>query len=371
MSTLRVTAEQLTIHPHDNADALELAQVGLYRAVVAKGRYRTGDWALYIPEGSLLPDDLIEELGLTGRLAGSQKNRVKAVRLRGELSQGIVCNPQAVDNVDLAAANAEDRDFAGDLRVTKWVPPIPVHMAGEMLPAPDLIPWIEIEDIKRYPAILEPGEPVVATEKVHGTACLFTLALGERGAAPGEDGSVPGDYFVSSKGFGSKRLAIAHEPSNLYWRAIEAYGVPAAAARIAELFDTERVGVFGEVFGKGVQDLAYGATGGGERPGYAVFDVAVQTPGLLRWLDPGELADVLAKVELPAVPLLYEGPYDEAALMELATGRETVSGASEHLREGLVVRSATSRYSRITGGRAIAKFVSPAYLTRKGGTEYE
>ncbi|GAA2109471.1 RNA ligase (ATP) [Actinomadura alba] len=371
MSTLRVAAEQLTIHPHENADALELAQVGLYRAVVAKGRYRTGDWALYIPEGSLLPAELIEELGLTGRLAGSQKNRVKAVRLRGELSQGIICNPQAVDDIDLAAANADDRDFAAELGVTKWVPPIPVHMAGEMLPAPDLIPWIEIEDVKRYPTIFEPGEPVVATEKVHGTACLFTLALDERGVATGADGSVTGDYFVSSKGFGPKRLAIAHDAKNLYWRAIEGHGVLKAAARIAELFDTERVGVFGEVFGKGVQDLAYGTTAGGERPGYAVFDVAVQMPGVVRWLDPAELADVLEKVGLPAVPRLYEGPYDEAALIELATGRETVSGASEHLREGLVVRSATSRYSTVTGGRAIAKFVSPAYLTRKGGTEYE
>lgn len=55
MSTLRVTAEVLTIHEHPNADALELAQVGLYRAVVAKGAYRTGDAALYIPEQSVLP----------------------------------------------------------------------------------------------------------------------------------------------------------------------------------------------------------------------------------------------------------------------------------------------------------------------------
>jgi RNA ligase (TIGR02306 family) len=358
MSTLRVTAEQLTIHSHDNADALELAQVGLYRAVVAKGQYRTGDWALYIPEGSLLPAELIEELGLTGKLAGSAKNRVRAVRLRGELSQGIVCRPQAVDGVDLADASAESRDFAAELGVTKWVPPIPVHMTGEMVPAPDLIPWIEIEDVKRYPGIFEPGEPVVATEKVHGTACLFTLA---------DDGGT----FVSSKGFGGKRLAIAHNPANLYWRAIEAYDVPAAAARIGELYGTERVGVFGEVFGAGVQDLAYGANGRGERPGYAVFDVAVEIDGTTRWLEPQELAEVLTKIELPAVPRLYEGPYDEATLMALATGRETVSGTSAHLREGLVVRPVRERYSGISGGRAIAKFVSAGYLIRKGGTEYE
>ncbi|RAY13578.1 RNA ligase (ATP) [Actinomadura craniellae] len=355
MSTLRVTAERLTIHPHDNADALELAQVGLYRAVVAKGTYRTGDWALYIPEGALLPPELIDELGLTGKLAGSARNRVKAVRLRGELSQGIVCSPKAVADVDLATAHAADRDFAADLGVTKWVPEIPVHMAGEMVPAEDLIPWIEIEDVKRHPTIFEPGEPVVATEKVHGTACLFTLA-GEQA-------------YVTSKGFGTKRLAILHSETNLYWRAVEAHGVVAAAARIAQRYGADRVGVFGEVYGKGVQDLAYGTDGRG--PGYAAFDVAVVDAGGRRWLDPDELAGVLAEVGLPAVPRLYAGPYDQAALLELAGGRETVSGRAAHLREGLVVRPAAERYSPVTGGRAIAKFVSPAYLTRKGGTEYE
>ncbi|WP_433328423.1 RNA ligase (ATP) [Spirillospora sp. CA-294931] len=358
MSTLRVTAERLTVHPHDNADALELAQVGLYRAVVAKGRYRTGDWALYIPEGSVLPDDLIDELGLTGKLAGSGKNRVKAVRLRGELSQGIVCSPAEVNGTDLAAAHAEGRDFAAELGVTKWVPPIPVHMEGEMIAAPGLVPWIDIEDIKRYPSLFEPGEPVVATEKIHGTACALTFAGGET--------------FVSSKGFSGKRLAIRHSPSNLYWRAVEAHGVPAAAARVAEALGTGRVGVFGEVFGKGVQDLGYGAIGRGERPGYAVFDIAVEgADGAVRWLDPAELAGVLDEIGLPRVPELYSGPYDADVLLGLATGRETVSGANAHLREGLVVRTATARYSPVTGGRAIGKFVSPAYLTRKNGTEYE
>nr|WP_316043569.1 RNA ligase family protein [Actinomadura sp. CNU-125] len=91
----------------------------------------------------------------------------------------------------------------------------------------------------------------------------------------------------------------------------------------------------------------------------------------MRWLAPAELAGVLADVGLPAAPVLYEGGYDEAKLLELANGRETVSGRAEHLREGLVVRPAAERRSPVTGGRAIAKFVSPGYLTRKGGTEFE
>jgi RNA ligase (TIGR02306 family) len=360
MSTLRVTAEQLTVHPHTNADALELAQVGLYRAVVAKGAYRTGDFAIYIPEQAVLPADLIDELGLTGKLAGPAKDRVKAIRLRGELSQGVVCRPQALDGVDLAAAAASGADFAERLGVTKWVPPVPVSMSGDVVAASDLMPWIDIENIARYPDIFEAGEAVVATEKIHGSACLFTL-LAETG-----------EHLVSSKGFGGKYLALVESPANLYWRAVTAYGVPDAAAKIAARYGARRVGIFGEVFGKGVQDLAYGADATSTL-GYAAFDVSVDVGGEIRWLDPAELRTVLSDVApgLPLVPQLYTGPYDQALLLALATGTETVTGTGAHIREGIVVRSATEHRNEVVASRTIGKIVSADYLTRKGGTEYE
>lgn len=362
MSTFRVTAERLTILDHPNADALELAQVGLYRAVVAKGAYRSGQFALYIPEQAVLPAPLIEELGLTGRLAGSAANRVRAVRLRGELSQGIVCVPRALDGVDLARAAADGTDFAGLLGLTKWIPPVPVAMAGEVESAPDLIGWIEIENIKRYPDVFEPGEPVVATEKLHGTACLYTYIPGS------------GREHVSSKGFGAKSLAIEPADRNLYWRAARHHALAEAAKAIAGELGADRVGLFGEVYGAGVQDLHYGANAGQDGTlGYALFDAAVDAGGAVRFLTAAELDDLAARLfpDLPRVPELYRGPYDEAALLALASGRESVSGKAAHLREGVVVRSAVERYSDRLGGRAIAKFVSDAYLTRKGGTEYE
>ncbi|MFI7342564.1 RNA ligase (ATP) [Streptomyces sp. NPDC050085] len=355
MSTLRVTAETLTVHPHPNADALELAQVGLYRAVVAKGAYRSGDTAVYIPEQSVLPAALIEELGLTGRLAGGNADRVKAVRLRGELSQGIVCRPAALDGVDLAAAAADGTDFAPLLGITKWVPPIPPTMSGEVESAPDLLPWVDIENVRRYPDVFAPGEPVVVTEKLHGSACLLTYVAAD------------GRVHVSSKGFGSKSLALKEDPRNLYWRAIRGHGVAEAAARLAERLGARRVGIFGEVYGAGVQDLTYGADGRRDTLGYAAFDVSAEIDGEVRWLDPAEVLDG----ELPLVPRLFTGPYDIDRVLELASGRETVSGGQLHLREGVVVRAAAERYSPVTGGRALVKAVSPAYLTRKGGTEYE
>ncbi|MFC8277008.1 RNA ligase (ATP) [Streptomyces sp. NPDC057271] len=356
MSTLRVTAETLAVHAHPNADALELAQVGLYRAVVAKGAYRSGDVAVYIPEQAVLPTALVDELGLTGRLAGKASDRVKAVRLRGELSQGIVCRPKALADVDLAAAAAEGTDFAELLGITKWVPPIPPTMSGDVEVAPDLLPWVDIENLQRYPDIFEPGEPVVLTEKLHGTACLTTYSAGD------------GRVQVSSKGFGAKGLALQEDPRNLYWRAVHGHGVPAVAARLAARLGARRVGLFGEVYGAGVQDLGYGANARGEQVGYAVFDVSAEIDGQVRWLDP---AEVLEAGELPLVPRLYTGPYDLDVVVGLASGRETVSGRDLHLREGVVIRPVTERYSPVVGGRAIAKAVSPAYLTRKGGTEYE
>ncbi|MEV0760018.1 RNA ligase (ATP) [Nocardia sp. NPDC050435] len=363
MSTLSVTVEKLVVHPHPNADRLELAQVGLFRAVVAKGEFTTGDYALYIPEQARLPEALIAELGLTGKLAGAQHNRVKTVRLRGEVSQGIVCRPAALAGTDLAAAEAARTDFAEALGITKWVPPIPVSMSGQVEPAPELIRWIDVENIKRYPDIFEPGEPVVATEKVHGTACLVTyLRDGDR-------------VLVSSKGVGGQSLALVHAPGNLYWRAAQRHGLAEAARKLSAALDLERVAFFGEVYGQGVQDLHYGATAAqDETLGYALFDLVIDpAPEPVRWLSRAEIEATLGDlgIEVPLAPVLYEGPYDIEALLGLAEGAETVSGTAAHLREGLVVRPASERYAPVLGGRAIGKIVSNAYLLRDGGTEYE
>ncbi|MFC6012216.1 RNA ligase (ATP) [Nocardia lasii] len=363
MSTLRVTAERLVVLPHPNADRLELAQVGLYRAVVAKGQYTTGEHAVYIPEQSVLPDELIAELGLTGKLAGLLRNRVKAVRLRGEVSQGIVCTPSALAGVDLVAAADARTDFAAALGIVKWVPPVPVSMSGQVESAPDLLRWVDIENIRRLPEIFTAGEPVVATEKIHGTACLLThVRDGDR-------------ILVSSKGVGGRSLSLTASETNLYWRAIRAHGLDEAARKIAAALDADRVGFFGEVYGAGVQDLHYGASAAhDESLGFGLFDVAVAVGGQpVRWLGHHEITTLLADLGLgvPRVPVLYEGAYDAEMLMALAEGTETVSGEGTNIREGLVVRPVTERHSPILGGRAIGKLVSAAYLLRDGGTEYE
>jgi RNA ligase (TIGR02306 family) len=353
MSTFAVTAERLEVLPHPNADALELARVGAYHAVVRRGEYTTGDVAVYIPEQAILPADLITELGLTGRLAGPDANRVKAVRLRGELSQGIVCRPASLNSDELDSALECVRDFSDALSITKWVPTPPSSFNGELVSAPDFMPWIDIENIKRYPDIFVEGETVQATEKLHGSACCVTW-----------DSSA--GLMVSSKGLGSKYSAIVETAGNVYWRAVRTNGLADVCALIATRHNASRVGLYGEVYGPGIQDLHYGL----DTPGFACFDARIvdtDNPGG-RWLERVELQTVTTGL-CNVVPTLYEGVYDFELLSAIAEGTETVSGSTHHLREGLVMRAVPERSSN--HGRAIAKLVSGAYLTRKGGTEFE
>ena len=184
MAEFEAKVYKLIIEPHPNADRLELAVVGDYRSIVMKGQFKTGDLGVYIPEAAVCPDWLIAEMGLEGKLAGKQKNRVKAVKLRGILSQGLVypvlemsvngeprysvCgegwkNPESMnDNIDVEVGSVVT-EFLG---ITKYEPPIPVHMAGEVFNAHGYTLKYDIENYKRYPEVLQDGELVIFTEKI-------------------------------------------------------------------------------------------------------------------------------------------------------------------------------------------------------------
>ena len=350
MATFESRIHALRIEPHPNADRLELAAVGGFRCIVGKGSFADGDLAAYIPEGAVCPDWLIAELGLEGRLAGKRRNRVKAVKLRGVLSQGLVYPVR--DGAIRGRAVAEGDDVTALLDLVKYEPPIPIAMQGEVRPAHGATLHYDIENFKKYPDALRPGEPVVITEKLHGSWCCL-------GRHP-DHGPV-----VTSKGMSDRGLVLELDDANrnnLYvraWRSHEA-AFERARARIAA--PDEPFYVLGEVYGRGVQDLHYDEP----NPTFAVFDAYVGAPGRGRYLAAGELEERLGDL-FPLVPVLYQGPFSEAVLLE-HTGGATVLGGG-HVREGVVVKPAAERESAELG-RVILKNVSGDYLTRRGGTEY-
>ena len=358
MSAFSVPVLEYVAEPHPNADALELAVIGGWRAACRIGQFKSGQKVAYIPEGSLLPWDLVVELNLHDppRLAGPDRNRVKAIRLRGVLSQGIVYGGDRI-----AALSAGD-DATDVLGVIKWVPPVPVHMSGLMEPGPKI--GYDIDNIKSWPGRMIEGEEVVVTEKLHGSFCCLGLRRGEQGARP--------EPVVSSKGQlgrGLRFIVDAEDNAdNLYVKAWSehAEAINREFDRRSADADISAVYFFGEVCGPKVQDLAYGL----QQPRFHAFDLRLDS-GYASW---DEMSATAERVGLSTVPVLWRGPWSDGLLAEHTDGVSSIAG---HHREGIVVRPADTRYD--TGadhpsgrgpGRVILKSVSERHLLRKGGTEY-
>lgn len=358
MSDFKVSVLPISVHPHPNADKLEIAKVCGYQSIVRKDQFKTGDLVAYIPEDSLLPEVLMEEMGLTGRLAGKDKNRVKAVRLRGILSQGL-CYP-------VQDGWKAGEDVTEALGVTKYEPPTPTHMGGQL--------WMaggrrtvkyDIENWKRHPDILQEGEPVVFTEKLHGTFTGFGFM------PPLLADPENGDVVIFSKGLGAKGYSFKLTPendNNLYVRCYRQHEeqLLAMVEVLRKCYSDHPIFILGETFGAGVQDLSYGHNAKKDNLGFRVFDVYIGGDGN-EYLGDFDLQDACDAYKVPRVPIIYRGPFSEARMLEYTTGNTTLSAS--HIREGIVMRPVRERTDPEIG-RVQLKSVSEDYLTRKGGTEF-
>ena len=101
MSTIKVEVTPINeVRPHPNADALELATVGGWQMCVKKGVYHNGDPVVYFEQGTTLPRDVADRLGVTQYLSekldidGNRVLVIHRVRLRGEPSFGLVIEPE-------------------------------------------------------------------------------------------------------------------------------------------------------------------------------------------------------------------------------------------------------------------------------------
>lgn len=355
MSGFEVKVHRIEVSPHPAADALEVGRIPDqdFQFIIRKGSLKSGDLFVYVPEQALVPDPLIAEMGLEGRLHGAGKNRVKAVKLRGLLSQGLAYSPPVWPEHWV-----EGLDVGDELGITKYEIQIPVHLAGKAKAAPAFPQapggtlwqgYTDLENIKKYPHCLEEGEQVFISEKLHGTCFCAMVAFGER--------------FVSSLGIARRGMILEDDGKNVYWEAAKRYGLFETLERMVAILGINQAMLFGEIIG--VQDLKYGFVHGDT--GFAAFDLLLEGTGFLPYHD---FVPVCIAYKIPMVPLLYRGPYSAEKLAELTAGNSVIEGA-KHIREGVVVRPAKERQRHEKDpGRAVFKSINPDYLTRRGGSEF-
>jgi RNA ligase (TIGR02306 family) len=374
MSTFAVKVTKIeAIEAIPGADKIEAAVIGDYRVVVLKNQFKVGQLGVYIPEGAIVPDLILKRMGLEGKLAGQQKNRVKSIQLRQVLSQGLVycitdSNGQldapfisipTESGVDVMLPVKEGQDVANDMGIIKWDPPIPIHMRGEVYNAglENTINF-DVENIKAWPDVFIENEDVCITEKIHGSfVCVGILP-----ECQSNENHIMNRFVVFSKGLGSKGLCFKDNKANennVYLRVLKKEDI---FNKMMYHFSGTPYPIFflGEVFGEGMQDLKYGST-----LSFRVFDICSGEPGKRLYMPPLHVKDILTQMNINMVPMLYTGPYSKEKVKELTSGKETVSGSQLHMREGVVIRPVEERRHKNLG-RVILKSVSDEYLLRNG-----
>jgi RNA ligase (TIGR02306 family) len=257
-----------------------------------------------------------------------------------------------------SATTSRGRDFFG---ITKWEPPIPAGMDGDVIGASEFAYNYDIENFQTYPDFIV-GQEVEATEKLHGT----NFRISYRPGVKYDELFGEGDVAITSKGMGAKGLVLTNTEKNrvgnLYVRMAIELGL-IDLIRDFGLRSGEAVDLFGEIYGVGVQDLHYGTS----KPNYRAFDMRVSH----QFLSPEDKADILQTLGIEQVPVLYRGPFDLDKLTALRDGQSALGGC---IREGIVVTAMGDQTPRQADFghslRPILKMVSPDYLTRKGGTEF-
>ncbi|EPP7233769.1 RNA ligase (ATP) [Shigella flexneri] len=378
MSTFMVKVLPIKkLEKHPNADTLALAYVNDYVSIVGLTTFSEGDLVAYIPEGAVVPDAVAAVMGLDGKIG----NRLKAIKLRGIVSQGIL---YPIKNKVLTLPNGtevsveEGDDVMELLGITKYVPEIPANLSGEVFASdPRYTVKFDIENIKNYPDIILEGEEVVFTEKLHGTFTQIVYLPPRFIEAEGLEyketfGDKNGLLMVGSKSLSADGLmfkANKQNDNNVYVKVIVEQDM---LSKFTEQFKEEELPVImlGETFGSDVQDLRYGFTHRGQN-GFRAFAIYKGLRSRFKVLNSDELDMVLSNMMIERVPVLYRGPFSKEVMNEHTNGLETVSGKEMHIREGIVITPVIERYDNQIG-RVILKNVSSDYLLRKGkATEFQ
>lgn len=371
MSKFSVDIRKISkVWDHSNADKLSLASVeGMdFQFVTGKDAYKVGDFVVYFPVDSILPERLQEAFGLTGKLSGKKKNRLNTVKLRGELSQGFVAPlEEALKLIDTDEKSANEFlvglvnecieaddiealykiDLSEVLGVEKYEqPPIPCH-AGNLVALPSGVSMYDIEGVERYPEIVEKlmGIPVIISEKLEGQNYGVT--------------SLEGEIVVNQRKHAIE--PIEGKEHDLH-RITKELQLDKAVEDIRQRLGATQVTLRGEYLGPGVQKNLYKL----QKNTVRLFDILVDGRYLSAW-EVEERCERCETIDKLWVPIIAA----DKTLREWLAGRTIVEAShgdslfGPTIREGIVIKPMVEQ--EVEGfGRLIVKKRDPIYLAKYG-----
>lgn len=327
------------IQPIEGADAIVVATVDGWKVVVKKDEFKVGDLAVYIEIDSWVPHELAPFLskGQEPRVYNGVKGeRLRTIKLRGQVSQGLLIRLDVVRNhMPNPWLYDEGDDLTEALGIQKWEAPIPAQLQGQaagMFPT-SLIPKTDQERIQNCFGEIQKRAKRFATEKVWNAE---TQTLEEHPVVVSEDFKEP-TYEVTMKLDGSSCTIFRWEGElrvcsrNLELKINEENKDNTFVAMALKIGDKIPNGLAfqGEVMGPGIQ----GNREGFKEHRFFVFDIFDIREH--RYISPVGRRNMCDSLGLEHVPL-----YDEAsnAPESVERGLWLAEGVSINhaIREGLV-----------------------------------
>lgn len=306
------------LRPIEGADAIECAIVGGWTCVVKKGEYIAGDLAVYCEIDSFIPTTIAPFLTKPGQYAktfeGVEGERLRTVKLRGQLSQGLLLPFDVLRGAVVILAEGDDvSEFLG---ITKYEAPIPAELAGEVKGMfPSVIPKTDQERIQNLSAELEVWKTEnlswEVTEKLDGSSMTVYVIDGEVGVC-------------------SRNLDLKHNVDNSLWRAAYKHELPAKLANIGR-----NIAVQGELIGNGIQGNKYKM----RDQDFYVYDIYDIDAG--RYYTPAERKAFVTEYKLNHCPVLHSNTElieSVESLLQLAEGKSVMGDIVGPEREGLVFK---------------------------------
>ena len=354
MSTLIVdVCKIINVENHPNADRLDLVTVKGWTCIVGRDNYKVGDLVIYCPPDSIIPENLIEEYKLEFL---KKCGRVGTIKLRKCISQGLILNIPEGKNWK------EGKEVSKELGITKYEPPVErISLNSGKQPTkkkrnPLFDKYTDIENIKNYNTVFKEGDDIVITEKIHGTNFRAGNLSRYKDNLWGKILSLLFGKYEFIYGSHNVQKTVTNIKMGFYGE--DVYGRMAKKYNLKEIIPEDYI-IYGEIYGKGIQELEYGM----KDIDVMFFDVKYKG----KYLDFGEAKEFFRIRNLRYVPILYYGKYSDAELKEHTEGNSTI--ALNQIREGCVVKSVKEEYTH-TVGRKILKSINTEYLARKNRTEH-
>lgn len=334
-----------SLKPIAKADAIECARVLGWDVVVKKGEFQPGDLCVYFEIDSMIPQD-VPELAFMA----NARWRVKTIKLRGQLSQGLALPVSTFPWLRLTD-NPIDTDVSSMIGsgVTKWEPDIHPSLSGEARGSfPGFLRKTDEPRIQSCAGLLRRHADALwyATEKLDGTS--FTAYWYRE------------DFGVCSRNLNLKPESVnGNDTRNVHWRVANRLDLAETLPKLCVAYGRD-LAIQGEVVGPRIQGNKYGL----EEP--TLFLFGVYDIERAEFLDLPDLVNMSASLGVKHVPMIANHiDLGGSTVNDLVRSAEGKSRLADTQREGLVYRTTQYRADD-RAGHASFKAINNKFLLKHG-----